>query len=366
MSQCNRPDRDKVYSVGDSGQHWQFSDYNAVWCSEWDGNTDMDNYCRSFNGNRKGFKSGNSGLISDEQLKDLNYVSAGYWGRDPSGESCDDYTSIGNCRMLEPIETNKYACCTDGKSNTLQCGLNWCSADVSNCTAYMGGYCAVGSRLIDDSNCYSKFSVSKASDISTLCAKPENFRKPNCKAFCENQVVTKGSYKAACLRNADTYCTIPANAGKPECVCINFNKTTEFDDYVKAFPQINDQASYQCWGKPCAGANLWGEVMTSNQKDCPDKLQICAQAITTGDIHTTSLGAIQAKCSQSASDSGDTKTSDTTNNTTNNNTVEAAKKDEPAVTTPPPNTSSNTNIAIGFCIFFTFLMMFGGMMMMMM
>ena len=186
MAQCNRPDRDTDYTEEGSSGRWQFSNYRAIGCSKWDGKTDVDNYCKSFNGNRGGIKSSNSPLITDAQLKDLNYevstTDPYFWGRDPSGYVCDN-GSIGNCRMYTPKENNKYACCTDAKNSTLVCGLNWCSAD-SNCTTYMNGYCSTGSLLIDDSNCYSKFSVSRASDISKLCSKQEHLRKPNCQNFC--------------------------------------------------------------------------------------------------------------------------------------------------------------------------------------
>ena len=367
MGSCSREDADKTYYTQDSGNRMFFGDTIAYWCNgdwsyrwgsdftEFPNSNRLDYVCENTSNNSTQkiglWKSqqdpavlthmdGNAGQrdrflkdmgIDPKLIDDMNYKSIG-WGGGPTGYYCGS-GSVGNCQMLEPKETNKYACCTDSKKSTLSCGKNWCSSDSSNCDTYMLKYCSNSSNLITDGKCYAKYAESQAARIGTLCSKKENIRNPNCKQFCNNQVKKNGDQQSDCLTGANAYCAVEANKIKPECACINYKNSDAYNAYLKVYPNMATAANYQCWGEPCKKSTTWDETMTSYVGDCPSSLQICNQAMDLTGVTAASIGKVASTCNQSS-------VANTTNNkTTINNTQNTSSPDSSTTTTSAPDTS---------------------------
>jgi len=300
--------------------------------------------------------------IDKTLIDDMNF------GVPPPGARQRQYDTMGGggcyslqCYMMVPKENNKYACCTDGKKSPLSCGPMWCSSDTSNCGTYMKQYCSVGSNVITDSNCWNLFS-NDLEMVNKACTNPNDlktFRDPKCQKFCSTQETVNsgksGPYFPNCQSTAYSYCNLPANSNKPECACINYNKTDDYKSYINKFPNMINLKP-QCWGPPCVqSSGVWSDVMTStNQSYCPSTLQICNQTVDATQLQVGGAASLAQGCNLSSSTSSGSPIIDS--GTTSRSSESAPTS---STTSAPPslfsfkNSDGSTNLielgAIGFC-----------------
>ena len=255
------------------------------------------------------------------------------------------------CMVDHPFDEKKYECCTKpaGETTFHDCGPDWCPS-TNQCKSYLKDEYCRGDNLLNDPVCLPYWG-DNASYLNTICSDQSKFRSANCQTFCTSQVYSTGSYASSCLSSAEKYCSDPKNKDAEECKCINYKNTNDYAKYIKAFPEIAQQASYQCWSKPCSESSQWSDIMTSNDKKCPSTLQICAQDINIDSIEAKSVGDIQSTCNQkSGSDSNtDTKTDTNIKNDTNTSPTKAPADTVPPAATKPPSKS----YGLIFCIVFT-------------
>ena len=273
---------------------------------------------------------------------DINFEADGWKDQSAfSGNRCSS-GSIGICKMKTPLEQNKYACCTNGKTSVLQCGQNWCKEDTQNCDTYMGAYCSSGTRLIDDANCYAKFQISKITEINQMCSEPANITKPNCRDFCNNQIATDGGFTGTCQASAGSYCGTAANASKPECACINYPKSPEYKAFISKLPKGEAGIpNPQCWADVCTSGNS----LTSFSK-CPTNMALCIQGLTATDITSQNLGKVGSDCNIQLQTSSTTTTPPPPPVSTPTSTPPPLSTTPPPVsTTPTPSSVSTPNSA---------------------
>jgi hypothetical protein len=251
-----------------------------MWCNRgWTGADDVDRSCKGEYGQHTGVARGGKS-----------------WGRG------DGHCSWGFCQINEPVDANKYACCTAAVNsmNTEQCSVDWCEGKEP-CNNWLGKtHCKQGLNMLTDKACY-QFQDKEKRFMSDLCSKPEHFRSEGCKKFCNAEVGTNSEYAASCLKSADDFCKKKENFSDPECACINYDKTDDFISYIGKFPEMQNWSS-QCWSKPCARQTDWSDIMGSiNQTGtgagkCPSQLNVCNQVMNLSDIKTQSLGSISQTC----------------------------------------------------------------------
>jgi hypothetical protein len=291
MAVCNRPDRNEDWepwwTTGEQKLGGR-GDTFLVWCNR-HLDRELPGRCRNWGEdlNRVYPKLLAKGVWNDVNFEENSWTRGSPWG----GVGCNS-GSIGWCTMKTPKEANKYACCTNGKTSVLQCGQNWCKEDRSNCDTFMSTYCSAGTRLIDDANCYSKFQISKITEINQMCSEPANIMKPSCRDFCNNQIATDGGFTGTCQASAGSYCAAAANASKPECTCINYSKSPEYKAFISKLP--NGEAGIpnpQCWANVCTTGN----PLTSFSK-CPTNMALCIQGLTATDITSQNIGKVGSDC----------------------------------------------------------------------
>jgi hypothetical protein len=295
------------------------------------------------------YKNALSAVVPWDDVSD-NFEPTGW----TNGGCVGGHNAWNYCKILKPKEHNKYACCTNNKIDVLQCGENWCKEDASNCDTYMGQYCSAGTRLIDDANCYSKFQLTKSTEINDMCKQPANAMKPTCREFCTNQLSNNGPFKGSCLTAAADYCAIPANAAGPDCKCVNYRQTSEYKSLLKKLGTgetgIPDP---QCWAEPCKTGN-----QLRSWVDCPTSMALCIQSLEASGVNSQNVGTIGSACNINLQNSSSTSSSPTPPRTTAPPPRTTAPP-PPAYGTPPPprvppqNESSSTGAI--FVIFMMFI-----------
>lgn len=334
---CNRPDRQETW-YSDPGTYmvWGKGASFTTWC---DGavSRDLASWCAK-NGdwrapwvipalNRKGVTG------------DANFEQVG-WPK----MHCGGTGAIGVCTMKTPKEQNKYACCTNGKTSSLQCGNHWCKEDTSNCDTFMGAYCSAGTRLIDDANCYSKYQISKITEINQMCSQPENLMKPLCKDFCNNQVDNDGAYSGTCKATASRYCGIDANKTKPECACITYKDDPTYKELMTKYGDSLKTTNHQCWVPACVGNDIWSNTMTSYTGTCPGTIQICAQSLNVSSLTAQNIGKIGSECKLDSTQGSTTIINQASPSSSPQSS--SPPRTPPPSSSPPPGSSTPPGVSV--------------------
>jgi hypothetical protein len=242
--------------------------------------TQIDNACKMWGPNLRGFGHGNT-----------------------TGNATYGYKDRVLCLVHEPNgDDMKYKCCTDNPSSNQNdvdaCGVDWCKGQ-SKCTNFLKNtHCAKGDNMVTDELCYTDSTYKDVAKVAQICARPEMFRHKNCQNFCAGEVnASQSTYSAACLASAGNYCKQKSNFYDPECACINYEYSPDYLEYIEKFPTLKVEPS-QCFAEPCAKAKEWPELYRSTSKtmQCTQQLTICNQIMNLSDIKTNSLGSISQRC----------------------------------------------------------------------
>ena len=241
--------------------------------------------------------------LIDRKCKEwgTNLVQYGWGNVGYCGDGC--YRDNVMCRVDSPTDAHKYSCCTDDPATGLSvdyCSVDWCKGQ-GKCNTWLNDtFCKKDLNMLNDPACI-PFQAQHKAHISSLCAKPENFRNEACKKFCDAEVESSSEYSAACRTSASDFCKKIENFSDPECACINYDKSEDYTSHIKKFATMANVPS-QCWSAPCAKATRWADVMGSIDQTatgsgrCPSQLQVCNQTMNLSDIQAQSLGSISQTC----------------------------------------------------------------------
>lgn len=247
--------------------------------------------------NTAGFQMGKDYRVLDNFCASLSPNLLGFGWNNQLGHGD---TTV--CRINEPLEANKYECCTNNArdSDTDHCGRDWCEGQ-GTCDTYMKNvYCPKDNNVAANDKCFTRYS-DKAT-LAGVCSKLENFKLPNCQKFCSGEITSNTDKAAVCLSTAGQYCSKPSNFYDPECACINYKSTPDYGTNIKQFKML-ETTNYQCWAAACAASGDWTDLLrsTSSVASCPQQLTICNQIMNLSDIKAQSLGSISQSCDSNQS-----------------------------------------------------------------